>query len=77
MYSSFQNIVHTAKQMQYTLDIIFSDFLNDVFLIFFMNIEMSMELYIGEKPVAQLLVDTTDGLPVLNGTAVVDAMYSI
>ena len=49
MYSSFQNIVHVAKQMQYTLERILSDFLSDGFLIFFKNIEMSMELYNGEK----------------------------
>ena len=53
MYSSFQNIVRVAKQMQYTLEIILSDFLSDGFLIFFKNIEMSMELYNGEKSVAQ------------------------
>ena len=53
MYSSFQNIVHVAKQMQYTLEIILSDFLSDGFLIFFKSIEMSMELYNGEKSVAQ------------------------
>ena len=39
--------------MQYTLERILSDFLSDIFLIFFMNIEMSTELYNGEKPVAQ------------------------
>ena len=53
MYSSFQNIVHVAKQIQYTLERILSDFLSDGFLIFFKNIEMSMELYNGEKSVAQ------------------------
>ena len=35
--------------MQYTLERISSDFLSDVFLIFDMNIEMSMELYNGEN----------------------------
>ena len=53
MYSSFQNNVHTTKQMQYTLERILSDFLSDGFLIFFKNIEMSMELYNEEKSVAQ------------------------
>ena len=53
MYSLFQNIVHIAKQIQYTLERILSDFLSDVFVIIFMNIEMSMELYNVEKPVAQ------------------------
>ena len=59
MYSSFQNNVHTAKQMQYTLERILSDFLSNVFLIFFMNIEMSIVLYNGEKPVAQPSVAVT------------------
>ena len=45
--------------MQYRLERILSDFLSDVFLIFFMNIELSMELYNGEKPVAQHSVDMT------------------
>ena len=53
VYSSFQNNVHTTKQMQYTLERILSDFLSDGFLIFFKNIDMSMELYNGEKSVAQ------------------------
>ena len=59
--------------MQYTLEIIFSDFLSDGFLIFFKNIEMSMELYNGEKSVAQPSfvichdLDTADGLPALVG----------
>ena len=53
VYSSFQNIVLVAKQMQYTLERILSDLLSDGFLIFFKNIEMSMELYNGEKSVAQ------------------------
>ena len=53
MYSSFQNNVHTAKQMQYTLERILSDFLSGDFLIFFKNIEMSMELYNGKKSVVQ------------------------
>ena len=43
MHSSFQNSVHTEKQIEYTLERILSDILNDVF--FFMNIEMSMGLY--------------------------------
>ena len=30
MYFSFQNIVHTAKQMQYTLEKFLLDFLSDV-----------------------------------------------
>ena len=38
--------------MQYTLEGILSDFYCDVFLIFFMSIEMSMVLYNGEKTVA-------------------------
>ena len=50
----FSKIVHVAKQMQYTLERILSDFLRDGFLIFFKSIEMSMELYNGEKSVAQL-----------------------
>ena len=45
--------LRTAKQMRYTLEIILSEFLSDAFSIFSMNIEMSMELYNGEKPVAQ------------------------
>ena len=53
MYSSFQNIVHTAKQMHYTLERISSDFLSDVFSIISFNIEMSMEHYSGETPIAQ------------------------
>ena len=59
MYYSFQNNVHTAKQMQYTLEAILSDFKSDVFLIFFMSIEMSMVLYNGKKPVAQPSVVVT------------------
>ena len=43
----------SQKQMQYTLERIISDFLSDGFLIFFKNIEMSMELYNGEKSVAK------------------------
>ena len=43
-YSYIQNNVQTTKQMQYTLEIILSDFLSD---------EMSMEIYNGEKSVAQ------------------------
>ena len=67
--------------MQYTFGKILSDFLSDGFLIFFKNIEMSIELYNGGKSVAQPSVVmarrlyTADGLPVLNGTAVVKAMY--
>ena len=42
---------------------------------------MSMEFFNWEKSVAQPSVchdlDTADRLPVLNGTAVVNAMYSI
>ena len=36
--------MYTAKQMQYTLGIILSDFLNDVFLISYMNMKMSMDI---------------------------------
>ena len=39
--------------MQYTLERILSDFLSYGLLIFFKNIEMSMELYNGGKSVAQ------------------------
>ena len=55
MYSSFQNNVHTTKQMQYTLERILSDILSGGFFILFKNIEMSMELYTcnGKKSVAQ------------------------
>ena len=80
MYSSFQNIVHVAKQMQYTLERILSDFLSDGFLIFFKNIEMSMELYNREIGSAAFIchdLDTADGLPALNRTAVANAMFSI
>ena len=59
MYSSFQNNLHTAKQMQYSLERILSDFLSDFFLIFLMNIEMSMVLYNGKNPVAQPSVVVT------------------
>ena len=59
MYSSFQNNVHTAKQMQYTLVENFIRFLSDVFLNFFMDIEMSMVLNNGKKPVAQPSVVVT------------------
>ena len=55
-------------------------FLSDVFLIFLMNIEMSMELYNGEtcsKAFSCHDLDTADGLPVLNETTVCNAMYSI
>ena len=45
--------------MQYTLEAILSDFLSDVFLIFFMSIEMSMAVYYGKKPVAQPSVVVT------------------
>ena len=45
--------------MQYSLEGILSDFYTDVFLIFFMSIEMSMVLYNGEKPVAQPSVVVT------------------
>ena len=40
---------------------------------------MSMELYNGEKSAAQpsFDLDTADGLPALNRTAVANAMYSI
>ena len=41
--------VHTAKQMQYTLERILSDFFSNVFLIFFMHIEMSIVLYNGKN----------------------------
>ena len=57
MYSSFQNIV--PDQMQYTLERILPDLLSDGLLIFFKNIEMSMELYYGEKSVAQPSFATT------------------
>ena len=64
--------------MQYTLERILSDFLSNVFLIFFMNIEMSIVLYNGEKNCSAAFscrdLDTADGLPVLNGTAVVNAI---
>ena len=67
--------------MQYTLEIILSDFLSDVFLIFVMNIETSMELYNGGKPCCSTFschdLDAADGLPVLNGTAFANAMNSI
>ena len=59
MYSSFQNNVHITKQIQYTHEGILSDFLSDVFLIFFMSIEMSMVLCNGKKPVAQPSVVVT------------------
>ena len=49
----FKNNVHTTKQMQYTLQRILSEFLSDVFLIFFKTFEMSMNIYNGEKSVAQ------------------------
>ena len=45
--------LHVAKQTQYTLERILSDFLSDGFLIFFKNIGTSMKLYNGEKSVAQ------------------------
>ena len=45
--------------MQYTLEGILLDFSSDVFLIFFMSIEMSMVLYNGKKPVAQPSVVVT------------------
>ena len=81
MYSSFQNIVHVAKQMQYTLESILSDFLSDGFFIFFKNIEMSIELYNGDKIGSAAFIchdlDTADGLPTLYRTAVANAMYSI
>ena len=42
---------------------------------------MSMVLYNGKKTCSAAFscrdLDTADGLPVLNGTAVVNAMYSI
>ena len=43
---------------------------------------MSIVLYNGKKPVAQLAfscpdLDTADGLPILNGTAVINAICSI
>ena len=67
--------------MQYTLERILSDFLSDVFLIFFMNIEISMVLNNGKKNCSAAFscrdLDTADGLPVLNGTAYVNGMYSI
>ena len=80
MYSSYQNNEHTTKQMQYTLERILSDFLSDDFLIFFKNIEMSMEFIMGKICSAATNchdLDTADGLPVLNGTPVVNIMYSI
>ena len=59
--------------MQYTLERILSDFLSDGLLIFFKTIEMSMELYNGEKICSAAFIchdlDTADGLPALNGTA--------
>ena len=45
--------------MQYTLERILSDFLSDGFLIFFMDIEMSMELYNEKKYEAQPAVVMT------------------
>ena len=59
----------------------FSDFLSDGFLIFFKNIETSMELYNGEKIGSAAFIfhdlDPADGLSALNRTAVANAMYSI
>ena len=64
--------------MQYTLERILSDFLSDGFLIFFKNIEMSMDLYNMEKISSAAFIchdlDTADGLPALNRTAVANAM---
>ena len=45
--------------MQYTLERILSDYLNDGFLIFFKDIEMSMELYNEKKSEAQPSVVVT------------------
>ena len=67
--------------MQCTVERILSEFLSYVLLIFFMNIEMSMELYNGKKTCSAAFgchdLDTADGLPVLNGTAIVNVMYSV
>ena len=38
--------------MQCALARILSDFLRDVFLILFINVNMSMELFNGENPIA-------------------------
>ena len=65
--------------MQYTLERILSDFFSDGFLIFFKTIEMALELCNGEICSAAFIchdLDTADGLPALNRTAVVNAMYS-
>ena len=45
--------------MQYTLERILSDFLSDGFLIFFKDIEISMELYNEKKSEAQPAVVVT------------------
>ena len=57
IYFSFQNSMHTAKQMQYTLGRILSDFLRDVFLLFFINKEIlnSIGLYNGKKNCSSIL----------------------
>ena len=55
MYSSFQNIVHTVRQMQCALERILSDLLTRLSDLF---IEMSMELYNRDTPVAQPVVMT-------------------
>ena len=51
--------------MQYSLEGIILDFLCDVFLIFFMSIEMSMVLYNGGKTCSAAFscrdLDTADG----------------
>ena len=61
--------------MQYTLEGILLDFYSDVFLISFMSIEMSMVLY-NEKKNCSAAFSFRD-LDTADGTAVVNAMYSI
>ena len=50
IYVSFQNIMSNAKQKHKTFGWIFSDFLSDVLLMIFINIECQWDFITGKHP---------------------------